>query len=125
MGNPNAKDEPPEDREAILSRRRFLIESALASAGITIGVAGCGTKKEEVPQVCLSPPPQSQKAPPHICLKVAPQECLKVAPPRLDGGVPRPRVCLSKPPPRACLSIRRKPPKDTKDPAGRICLSEF
>jgi hypothetical protein len=144
------RGEATEDRAAILSRRAFLIESALASAGITVGLAGCGpSKKETVPQVCLSialPPPDAaapasqpprpsvclqptvclSPARPGVCLRVAPQKCLKVAPPRerRDGGVPRPclsrpRVCLQPPRPRACLSIA--PP--TKKPSGKICLS--
>jgi hypothetical protein len=128
-----------EDRDAILSRRKFLIESALASAGITIGVAGCGPSKKDTgpqvclsiapqpqeclkvapprPNVCLSPPPQPPPPQPQECLRVAPQKCLKIAPPR-DGGAPRPQVCLSKPRPRPCLSVAPKP-------SGKICLSDF
>ena len=93
-----APGRPEEDREAILSRRKFLIESALASAGITLGVAGCGPSKETTPEVCL---------------RVAPQKCLKMAPPRApDGGMPQ--VCLSRP--RPCLSVA------PKKPSGKICL---
>jgi hypothetical protein len=140
---PARPGEPAEDRDAILSRRKFLIESALASAGITIGVAGCGpSKKDPGPQVCLSvapqppppdaafaqpPPPRptvclqpqvclSPPPQPQECLKIAPQKCLKFAPPRErpDGGTPRP--CLSRP--RVCLSVAPKKP-----PSGNICLS--
>jgi hypothetical protein len=144
-----------EDREAILSRRKFLIESALASAGITlgVGVAGCGpSKKETAPQVCLSVAPVEPR----------PTECLKVAPPPPpDAGAPasqpvRPTVCLQ---PRPCLSVPRPPEvclrvapqkclkiapqrpdggmprpclsrprpclQPKKPPSGKICLSEF
>jgi hypothetical protein len=101
---------PAEDRAAILSRRAFLIESALASAGITVGLAGCDRGKPGGPQVCLSPPPQKGPDSPQMCLKVAPRECLKVAP----------RVCLEVAP-RPCLKLA--PPRDGGAPQPRPCLS--
>jgi hypothetical protein len=152
-GDPPAagEGEPTEDRAAILSRRAFLIESALASAGITVGIAGCGpSKKDTAPQVCLSvapteclkvapqsrptaclgvaPRPCLSVAPrvclevaPQKCLRVAPQKCLKIRPPAERRDGGVPRPCLSRPRPRVCLSIA--PP--TKKPSGKICLSEF
>jgi hypothetical protein len=97
--------EATEDRAAILSRRAFLIESALASAGITVGVAGCGpSKKDTAPQVCLS----------------VPRECLKVAQPR-DAGPPppRPNVCLQ---PQVCLSVPAPRPTECLTIRPRVCL---
>jgi hypothetical protein len=96
-------ERPTEDRAAILSRRAFLIESALASAGITVGLAGCEREKQPVaPQKCLDIAAQKGLGvTPQKCLSVAPKMCLKVA--------PQPRVCLSE---------RRDP----KPPAARPCL---
>jgi hypothetical protein len=145
-----SQGEPTEDRAAILSRRAFLIESALASAGITVGIAGCGpSQKDTAPQVCLSVPRECLKvrqtpttvppdagpavAPrpclsvaPRVCLEVAPQKCLRVAPQKcLKIAPPAERRDGGAPRPclrpRVCLSIA--PP--TKKPSGKICLSEF
>lgn len=66
-----------EDREAILRRRRFLIQSALAGAGIGALLAGCAPKPKPGPCLTVVPPPQPPK----------PGPCLKVVP-------PRPRPCL-------------------------------
>jgi len=73
---------PEEDTEAILGRRRFLIASALAGAGIGIALSGC-------PMTCLSYAPN-------------PRPCLEVAPPEPE---PEPQVCLEvePPEPQVCL----------------------
>ena len=89
-----AKQTPrDDDTEAILRRRRFLIQSALAGAGIGALLAGCAPKPcltvlqppaEPTPRPCLAvvPPPQPSK----------PGPCLKVVPPKKP---PRPGPCLS------------------------------
>jgi hypothetical protein len=139
--------EATEDRAAILSRRAFLIESALVSAGITVGVAGCGpSKPDPAPQVCLSvaaPPPDAGAAAsppprptvclqPTVCLSVAaprPTECLKVAPRPCLEVVPQ--TCLRVAPPRErpdggaprpCLRPRVCLSIAPKKPSGKICL---
>ena len=86
-----------DDTQAILRRRRFLIQSALAGAGLGALLTGCRPE----PHACLSVVPAPPKPPtgPKICLKpVAPHPCLKVAPPR---------PCL-KIAPKPCLSIRKE-----------------
>jgi len=106
----DGQGEPTEDREAILSRRAFLIESALASAGITVGLAGCDTKRGTGPQVCLSiaaPPPDAGTR------KPLPRVCLEEMPPQ----PPRPSVCLQ---PQVCLSVPR--PTECLKVAPRVCL---
>ena len=76
-----------EDTEAILSRRRFLIESTLAGAGIGALATGCR------PQVCLEVTPDPE---PRVCLEVEsdpnaePQVCLEVMAPE-----PPSEPCLS------------------------------
>ena len=135
-----------EDTEAILSRRAFLIQSALAGAGVAAGAAGCDKKGKPAqapskprPQICLKkrgPRPDGSLRP---CLSVRPPE----EPPRpMTAGDPKPgmndgarvpmgRACLGlrqpdkpKPRPKVCLSVRkRRPPKRRKKPRGRICLS--
>ena len=109
--DPNRREE---DTEAILHRRRFLIQSTLASAGLGAVVSGCQ------PQVCLSvaPPPEPQP-----CLDVEPPEpqpCLEVEP-------PRPQPCLSEPPapeprPEPCLKVV-EPPQPPPKPEPTVCLS--
>ena len=104
------------DTEAILRRRRFLIESALAGAGLGALLTGCE------PLVCLKvAPPPTTKAPPKpktetsakACLSVPlnPQPCLEVMPPKpktdtkpTTAVVPRPCLRL---PAKPCLSVRR------------------
>ena len=58
---------PDDDTEAILSRRKFLIASALAGAGIGVGATGCGSKPRPSPNVyggaCLSVPPRHVREP--------------------------------------------------------------
>ncbi len=140
-------DSAQEDTEAILSRRRFLIKSGLASAGLA--VAGCekGGKTDQT----NAPGPMSKPHKPGICLKVAgpkpdaavsrpclsvpdmtpdkpmrPRVCLKVRPPEpmRDPGGRKAMVCLSQPkPPRKKRPTPPKPPKPRKRRA-RICLSE-
>jgi hypothetical protein len=79
-----------EDTEAILNRRKFLIQAALTGAGMGAVIAGCKAEEEEKPKICLqvlaptNPPatnlPSSQ---PQECLKISnPQICLKIAPPQ-------------------------------------------
>lgn len=119
-----------EDAEAILSRRRFLIESAVAGAGLGALAAGCA--EEERARPCLSvmvkelpkpgtatsPQPCLEVAPPQPCLDVAPppEACLSVAPPPepKEGQGPPPQPCLSLPPPKPCLRIAPQP---------KVCLS--
>lgn len=105
---PVDKDAPgSEDTEAILSRRKLLIASA-------VGVAAVGTAAAVAACPCLSPVrPRSDRdasAPPP-----PPPPRQKTPPPKREQP-PKPagRVCLSVPAPK-----RERPPK----PAGRICLS--
>ncbi len=77
-----------EDAEAILNRRRFLIGSALAGAGIGAAAVGCDHWRHHgpppPPKACLTPPP------PKVCLTIVPpKKCV----------VPPPKVCLTPPPP--------------------------
>jgi len=79
-----------EDTEAILSRRRFLISSTLAGAGLGATLSGCRRQPQE-PKVCLTldrpKPPYArpdQQAPPTEKPQPAqakPQPCLEVPPP--------------------------------------------
>lgn len=114
------KDEPEkqpnEDTQAILDRRRFLIESTLAGTGIGLAASGCR------PQACLSVEPDSgprRSPPPEENLSGTedqPQVCLEVEPPDPppSAGEPVPDICLSvqwdPPPPEhgfePCLSPR-------------------
>ncbi|MBM4042246.1 MAG: hypothetical protein FJ290_27450 [Planctomycetes bacterium] len=128
-----------EDADAILNRRRFLIESTLAGAGLGALAAGC----EKEPQPCLKvappkpspclklpapdtatppvkpktavePQPCLQPLPPKPATSVAPQPCLDVAPvPKPKSGT-APQPCLSMPAPKVCLRIAPKP---------KVCLS--
>ncbi len=136
-------DSAQEDTDAILSRRRFLIQSGLAGAGIAVGGCEKGGKTDKASGAGgMDKPPK-----PGICLKVrAPQRdaavsrpCLSVPerPPMEPGMKPamapdmKPRVCLKvrmprKPDRRAtvCLSKpTQRRPKPRKKPRGRICLS--
>lgn len=113
-----------DDTEAILRRRRFLIQSALVGAGMGALLAGCEPEVCLTPQVCLkvAPPPSTKEgakpatqAEPQVCLELpAPktnkgaQVCLKLAPPERK---PEPKPCLSEarpPRPGPCLSPRRR-----------------
>ena len=126
---PTDRDErPDQDTRAILDRRRFLIASAMAGAGLGAVVAGCSCE----PQVCLTvveprPKPGSKPAtgPPE------PKPCLSPLPPKpKTAGQPKPdtraRACLSPPFPdpkprtaaKPCLSVR------PWEPRPRPCLSE-
>jgi len=112
-GSPVRHDE---DTEAILRRRRFLIESAIA--GLSAGALAAGCKEEPEPKVCLSirefpdEPPTKNEAKPQMCLKIAPPKDSPKARPCLDVA-PVPAPCLSLPAketppkhrPQACLSI--------------------
>jgi hypothetical protein len=123
-----------EDTEAILRRRKFLIQSALAGAGLGALLAGCEAEPKvclEVtpdgpnPNICLQPPKVGTKAGPkpgteaapklktdaaaRTCLSVPPEPgpCLKLPAPRTHTGA---KVCLKlappkKPKPRVCLSL--------------------
>ncbi len=79
-----------DDTEAILARRRFLVQSTLAGLGVgVVAVTGCAPKPclTLVPDACLKPPPPD----PEVCLKPAPPDpkpCLKPKP-------PEPKPCLS------------------------------
>jgi hypothetical protein len=113
MSTPESPDPTPrpEDAEAILNRRRFLIQAALTGAGVGAVLAGARAAE---PQICLKiAPPKGTNAPPHItnappvkpptnAPPTNPQPCLSPPAPR-----PRPQVCLSvAPAPRPCLSIK-------------------
>ena len=76
-----------EDTEAILSRRRFLISSTLAGAGLGAALSGCRPEPPQ-PKVCLTTPrpeppyarpdqrvPPPEKPPP---VEPKPQPCLEV-----------------------------------------------
>jgi len=127
MSNDKKGREPlrNEDTEAILRRRRFLIESALAGLGVGALAAGC--KEEPEPKVCLTAlppePPPKKGTGPQVCLRPAPppkgdtkaQPCLEVA--------PTPAPCLSVPAnPQPCLEVmppKEAPPKERP----QACLS--
>ncbi len=106
---------PDEDTQAILDRRRFLIESTLAGAGIGIAAAGCRPQAclsvEPEPGPCLSPPPEDAVPgptdEPEVCLEVVPPE------PPPPTGEPEPDICLS------VVEIEPPPP----EPGFDICLS--
>jgi len=68
-----------EDTEAILSRRRFLISSTLAGAGIGAALSGCRTEPPE-PKVCLTPLPPKQPPEPKACLSIKKIETPKPEP---------------------------------------------
>ena len=123
-----------EDTEAILARRRFLIRSALAGAGLGAVLAGCESKPEAVPRPCLSvavPPPTSNtdaqpktSTEPKPGTATKPEVCLKIAPPEkppepAPKTVTEPQICLSVPAPQPCLTPA--PPKE--EPGARPCLS--
>jgi hypothetical protein len=80
-----------EDSEAILNRRKFLIQAALAGAVLT----GC---KREAPQACLTPaPPAANPSKAGPCLDIVapkPQVCLQTNVP-VQTNPPTPKVCLS------------------------------
>lgn len=114
--------EPEEDRQAILRRRRFLIQSALTGAGLGALLAGC---EPDEPKPCLSirRPPKST-ADPKPCLEVAPPEPATKTGTKLMTGT-EPEVCLSVPAPfkpttqaKVCLKIA--PPEKLKP---KECLS--
>jgi hypothetical protein len=114
----NNRPRNDEDTEAILNRRRFLIESTLAGAGIGAVLSGCEA------QPCLK-------------IKPEPRQCLDVPPDRPTSKPTEPQVCLSveisplkvHPPassqPAACLKVEVKPPKPPPGPCLRPgpCLS--
>jgi hypothetical protein len=100
-----------EDTQAILARRRFLIESALAGG---LGALAAGCEKEE-PSPCL------KVGTPRVCLKVPPPE-----PPKKPDTATTPQPCLSPPvEPRPCLEVAPPPKKDAKGTGEgpRVCLS--
>jgi len=105
---------PNEDTRAILDRRRFLIESTLASTGIGVVASGCQPlaclSVEPEPGPCLSPPPEEDLPGPTD----EPQVCLEVAP-------PEPPPPLGEPVPDICLSVEMEPPPP--EPGFDICLS--
>ncbi len=112
MGEPTPRRHD-EDTQAILNRRRFLIESTLAGAGLGALAAGCGKEEPQKPQICLSVavPPEPPKKP---GTATPPQPCLDVAPPPKPTTATAPRPCLSMPAPQPCLKIAPKP---------KVCLS--
>ena len=88
-----------EDTEAILNRRRFLIQSTLASAGVGAVMSGC--KAEPEPGICLSVDPPEPEPEPEVCLDVAPPE----------------------PEPEPQVSQDVEPPEPEPDPEPTICLT--
>lgn len=120
---PATASEAQEDTEAILSRRSFLIKSALSGAGVA--ATACGPKPS--PHPCLSEPPMRRDA-----AAARPRREIAVPPKTSrDAGAeaplrpPKPHPCLSPPKPQPCLKIKpRRTPKRRK-PRGRICLSDF
>ncbi len=116
-------DTAQEDTDAILSRRRFLIQSGLAGAGIAVGGCDKGGKTDKAGgadpmgkpprmHVCLDvPAPRRDAAVSRPCLSVPPRPDMQ----RVMKPPPKPRVCLMEPPPRrpprkamVCLSKTRK-----------------
>jgi hypothetical protein len=106
-----------EDSEAILDRRRFLIQAALAGAGVgAVLSTGQAADPPIAPQPCLKnvPPKPPTNAPPGRpptnALPTNPQPCLSPPTPKPCLAPPRPQPCLSvAPPPKVCLSIRMGP----------------
>jgi hypothetical protein len=100
-------EEDCEDTEAILARRRFLIASTLAGAGLGVALSGCQPKpclkvKEPGPRVCLSVKPE-----PRVCLTVDPE-----LPKRPKPDPPKEGASANPPRPEVCLSVRLEtPPK--------------
>ena len=141
MADPNEQaksrgERPDEDTEAILNRRRFLIASALAGAGLG-AVAGCD------PEPCLKVGPPPRKAGSKPSTRPAerkpktpdqpePKPCLTPELPKpktaaqpkpKPGTAPRPCLSVIRPPgPRGCLKIAPKP-KTPSPPKPKICLS--
>ena len=86
-----------EDTEAILSRRRFLIASTLAGAGMGGALSGCRPQPPE-PKVCLKPSPPD--TPQTGGKDSQPQPCLSVKlvePPKPRSG--KANACLTVPEP--------------------------
>jgi hypothetical protein len=120
MSEKPERDESAGDRdtEAILARRRFLIQSTLAGLGISAAAAmtGCGDE----PKACLEVAPKPKPEPePKPCLEVEPEPepCLSIEP------EPEPKPCLTVPPeeePKPCLDVA--PPDKKPKPKPEICL---
>jgi hypothetical protein len=127
--------EPIEDRAAILSRRAFLIESALAGVGLGVGVAGCDRPAQDgAPLVCLSKPVQRPDAgAAGVGGRPVGRPCLSVRRVPRDGGVLpgelRPNVCLSisreaRETPGILKVLKQPAARDAgAPPAPRACLS--
>ena len=124
----NNRPRSDEDTEAILNRRRFLIESTMAGAGIGAVLSGCEAQ----------PGPEAKPPESRPCLKIKPEprQCLDVPPDPPTSKPTEPQVCLSveisqpkTPPaasqPAACLKVEVKPPKPPPRPCLRLrpCLS--
>ncbi len=96
-----SEDSATEDSEAIVSRRKMLIASALAVAGSAVAASACP---------CLSSRP-----------------CLSVTAPRPDASTPPPPPPppAKKKPPKAGTAKSKpvKRPGPARMPASRICLS--
>ena len=101
----NKQRDHDEDTEAILDRRRFLIESTLAGAGLGAVLAGCDNRSE-----------------PHACLSIEPQPCLEVEPPEsqpcLSIEIGQPTTQPKPPGPEVCLKVEVKPPFKPPRPFG-------
>lgn len=109
MTKDNDLPQDEQDRQAILSRRTFLIEAALVNAGLA---AACSPKASPNPPPKNTEPDASVKKPePTVCLKEAPP------PPDRDAGRTEPDV-PPKPAPRPCLKVR--PPEKKNEPM--VCL---
>jgi hypothetical protein len=97
---PSDHPDPGDDRKAILSRRRLLIQSAILGVGMGAGaVLSSGSPR---PDICLSE------------IERPPGACLSVTPPTRPSTRPdtRPIPCLRPPPrPEPCLRVSA-PPRD-------------
>ena len=78
---------PKDDRDKILARRRIFVASALAGAVVT------GCKKD--PQVCLNVAMPTEAGATSITPDAGAAAATDAGDDAGDGGVPRPRVCLS------------------------------
>jgi len=109
----NNRPRSEEDTEAIMNRRKFLIESTLVGAGLSAALAGCKSESESEPKVCLSI---------NVPVTTQPKPCLEVDSQPADDEVKPigPQVCLSidtppEPPPLPrrlgpCLSPSQRGP---------------
>ena len=124
------------DREAILSRRRLFVASAMAS--IVVAEPACDTlfrpclepamRPDAEPTTCLAVPLSPRDASVSIVTDAgsgadaAAEPCLSVARPPpgagRDAATEPPRPCLGPSRPRPCLSPPPQPPQPCLKPSG-------